>query len=505
MAELQIASIFGDHMVLQRQKSIRVWGTAAAGGTVTVILSDDRVAATTVVGSDGLWSTQLAAREAGRGLLLTITDGVTTRVVRDVAVGEVWIAGGQSNMEFHVEFDADRDDVLAGDMNPDIRFFDVPEMSYIGQDAEYDYSHFDHWRTCTPEDLRYFSAVGYYFAVDIQQSLGVPVGIVGCNWGGTPAAAWADPARLTGGARVWLDEYNAGLEQIDIEADALVFRSHAMNDRTDPFGDPVLYHLLRNGFTREEEEAVIANMAERVIFTVGTLHPNRPGGLFTTMVQRIAPFSARGVIWYQGESDTPHHDVHASVLTAVIESWRAEWGDPGLVFLITQLAPFGKTLLGGGELFPQIREQQARVARTVPGTWMASSSDAGMETDIHPKRKRPIGVRLALLARGHVYGQDIVCDAPAAASLGHAEGAIRVQFDHADGLVLRARALPIRVEDRDGMPLPIDDLALDGTDLLIRGDFPSVVTVHFAQDGFYDVGLSTAAGIPALPFRLTTP
>ena len=180
----------------------------------------------------------------------------STVTLTDVSIGEVWIAGGQSNMEFHLQFDAGRDEVLAGPMNPDIRFFDVPEVSYAGQE--------DGIRlleirllaaAATPHDLRYVSAVGYYFAAELQNALGVPIGIVGCNWGGTPASAWTDPRKLQSSAgAVWIEDYEAGLREFDPDQEAELFRSHPMNDRTDPFADPVLYRMMRDGFTREEEE-----------------------------------------------------------------------------------------------------------------------------------------------------------------------------------------------------------------------------------------------------------
>jgi sialate O-acetylesterase len=497
---LRPAQIFADGMVLQRHKPIRIWGTGVARSSVAATLGDDTVA--TLVDDDGSWALTLPERAAARGLTLELDDGQSRLTFRDVAIGEVWIAGGQSNMEFHLEFDADRDETLTGPMNPDIRFFDVPEVSYLAQDAEYDYSRFGFWRSCTREDLPYFSAVGYYFAVELQESLSVPVGIVGCNWGGTPAAAWTDLDKLKNSpGAIWIEEHAAGLHQFDPDQEAELFRSHPMNDRTDPFGDPTLYRMMRDGFTREEEAKFLETVHERVLFTVGTHHPNRPGGLFTTMVQRVASYSARGVFWYQGESDAPHADRYVAVLTAMIDSWRAAWDDPELVFLTTQLAPFGTTLFGGGELFPEVRAQQAAVAAAVPLVWMASSSDVGAEGDIHPKQKKPIGVRLALLARGHVYGHDILCDAPEVHRAHRTDRGIIVHFRYADGLEWDGQPLPIIVRGAEGDELLPVDILVGQHSLELVGDFPAQSRVSFASTGYYYVGLRNASGIPALPFE----
>ena len=499
---LSVPAVFGDHMVLQRHKPIHLWGEGEPGSIVSVILGDGEVKKASV-DDDGDWRLTLPPHEVARGLDLLIADSDTALAIHDVSVGEVWIAGGQSNMEFHLEFDADRQEVLDGPMNLDIRFFDVPEISYAGQDTEYDFSNFDHWRTSTPEDLRYFSAVGYYFAADLHASLDVPIGIVGLNWGGTPASAWTERTRLADGpAAVWIEEFEAGLQQFDVEQEALAFRSHKMNDRSDPFGDPVLSQLMRYGFAPEEEAALLASMRENVLFTVGTLHPNRPSGLFETMVRRVAGYSARGVIWYQGESDVPHANVHAAALTALIESWREAWEDPQLFFLVTQLAPFGGNLFGNGDTFPEVRAQQALVAETTPLTWLASSSDAGMERDIHPKRKKPIGKRLALLARGHVYEQDIVCDAPQGRDTERTERGVRIRLHHADGLHWDGLPLPIRIRDENGEVVPFNDVTLDGTCIEVTGEIPARCTVEFAWSGFYNVGLRNSADIPAAPFRL---
>ena len=499
--QLRPAPIFGDGMVLQRHKPIRIWGTGVAGSSVTATLGDDT--ATAVVDPDGSWSLTLPERGAERNAILALTDVTSTVTLTDVSIGEVWIAGGQSNMEFHLQFDAGRDEVLAGPMNPDLRFFDVPEVSYAGQEDEYDYSRFGFWRPCSPHDLRYVSAVGYYFAAELHDALGVPIGIVGCNWGGTPASAWTDPRKLQSSAgAVWFEDYEAGLRQFDPDQEAELFRSHPMNDRTDPFADPVLYRMMRRGFTREEEDDFLGTVHDRILFTVGTHHPNRPGGLFTTMVQQIASYAARGVIWYQGESDAPHAAVYAHVLTTLIESWREAWRDPELTFLITQLAPFDANLFGNGDLFPTLRMQQADVAKTIPSVWMASSSDVGLKRDIHPKQKKPIGTRLALLARGHVYGEDVLCDAPEIDRAEHTDDGISIRFQHADGLHLDEHPLPLTVHDEAGLEILPNSIRVGPELLELVGDFPARVVISFATGGYYYVGLRNAAGIPALPFRI---
>lgn len=496
---------FGDRMVLQRQKTIEIWGTGRPRNTVEVRLGDDDAVRTTV-SSDGRWSASLPPHEASRGLRLTVSDERSRIEFADVAIGEVWIAGGQSNMEYFVAFDGGRRDVLNRPANPDIRYFDSPRTSYDGQLKEKDYSRFGFWRTSTPEDLPYFSAVGYYFAADLQASLGVTVGIVGCNWGGTPASAWMSEECLEEGpGRIWLDEYRAALRDLDIESANSAYRADPLNDTTNPLKTTLLTLLLSPGLPRLAQKALVAAAGKRLkAAIVGPLHPFRPAGLYEVMLKRVAPYTTRGVIWYQGESDTTHPDIYADVFGSMIRCWRNLWRED-IPFLFVQLAPFGEWLVSTGEPFPELRRQQQIVADTVPGTWMASSSDAGLQWDIHPKLKKSIGTRLAMLARRHLYGESIQSDAPRFLSAQRTKTGVEVWFADANGLTLRAGKVPIEIRSPSGRKIAITGLRVEGDRLVIAGSFPPQSVVSFAWTGYYSVPLVNGAGIPATPFRFELP
>ncbi|MEP6843064.1 MAG: sialate O-acetylesterase [Pseudolysinimonas sp.] len=495
------AELFSDGVVLQRRRPIRIWGRASRGDTITVTL-DGVPSASSLAEHDGAWTVILPAQEAATGRRITFSDGSDTITVVDVSIGEVWIAGGQSNMEFTLAFDAERDVVLGEPGDPQLRFLDVPKLSYDGQEGKHDYAHSDRWRMASGEDLRYFPSVGLHFGRELRRALQVPVGVVGCTWGGTPAIAWADVDATVEPGNAWIEAHRAGLEQIDVVAEADRFRSDAANDLSDPFGNEMMNRILRTSATFAEMQEAVIRIGAGFSAPVGSLHQTRPGGLFGTMVRRIAGFSARGVIWYQGESDVPHAELHAEMLSAVVRSWRDAWSED-LPFLITQVAPYGSTPYGTGERFPVIRAQQEWVARSVPSVWMASSSDAGLETDIHPKVKRPIGVRLALLARGHVYGEAVLCDAPSfTEARRHAHG-VDLRFEHADGLGWDGSELPLRLTPPDGEPLRLRGIEVLDDAIRLHGDVPHGTRVDFAQTGYYVVGLRNAAGIPALPFATT--
>lgn len=496
---------FGDRMVLQRHKKIEVWGTGRPGSIVKIRLAAEDPVATTVL-PDGTWSSSLPPHEADRGLRLIITDEYTRFEYTDVAIGEVWIAGGQSNMEYFLAFDGDRRDVLNGAVNADIRFFDSPRTSYDGQLEENDYSRFGFWRDSTPEDLPYFSAVGYFFARDLQASLGVPVGIVGCNWGGTPASAWMSEESLEASeGKIWLDEYRAGLEGVDLEGISSAYRADPLNDSTNPLKTSLLTLLLSPGLPRLAQKALVALAGRRLKNPlVGPLHPFRPTGLYDIMLKRVAPYTTRGVIWYQGESDATHPDIYADVFTAMIRCWRDLWREE-IPFLFVQLAPFGEWLVSTGEVYPELRRQQQFVADTVLGTWMASSSDAGLQWDIHPKRKRSIGTRLALLARHHIYGQSVQSDPPRFLSAQRSREGLELQFGNADGLRLRQGKLPLDVRSPSGSKITVRSHRIEGDRLVLAGSFPPQSVISFAWTGYYDVPLVNGIGNPATPFRYELP
>jgi sialate O-acetylesterase len=508
---LKTAMIFGNNMVLQRQKKIKVWGNTEPDRTVNGVLKGVKYHEASVeIEKDGSWMLTFEPLEAERGLELIIQDGVDTIRYQDISIGEVWIAGGQSNMEYFLEYDADKESVLTGEMNPDIRFFDYPEVSYEGQLEEHDYSRFGFWRTCTKEDLPYFSAPAYYFAENLSKVLNLPIGIVGCNWGGTPACAWMDPVYLKDNeGKAWLEAYENEIKDLDLEKYKAEFRANPAHDRSDPMSDLMSARLLQPGFSREEQLGYINMMmstpenAKMMLPQMGPYFERRPGGLYETMLKKIAPYTTRGVIWYQGESDTERPQMYSTVFGKMIQCWRDLWKEE-LPFLFVQLAPFGEWLGIDGKDYPELRQQQEIVSKTVSNTWMISSSDVGMEWDIHPKKKKPIGKRLALLARGHIYGENLLCDPPELKEAKRVEGGIRIEFLHSEGLYRKGdqinALMVINTEDEIITPSKV---SVVNNGLLLHGEFPINTVISFAKTPFYEVNLYNKADNPVKPFEVT--
>ena len=280
---LKTDRLFSDHMVLQRGKEIKIWGICTgekSENPIKVSLSGKTVEAHR--DESGKWTAVFPPLEADRRLTLTVENGTDRIEIKDVNIGEVWVAAGQSNMEFYMRYDADCITEKDQCENQDIRFFDVPEVCYPGQEDEYDYSRMGFWRRCTPEDLEYFSAAAYYFAKKISRELDVPVGIIGCNRGGSIAGAWMSRKELKAHGQVWLDDY-ADMQETGKDLDD--FRKTPMADSGNPFADPINEEMLF-GMTRQKQLEILEQMPKELQDPKPGFN-NRPGCLYELMLKHV--------------------------------------------------------------------------------------------------------------------------------------------------------------------------------------------------------------------------
>ena len=284
------------------------------------------------------------------------------------------------------------------------------------------------------------------------------------------------------------------------------FAENPENYRGKPFANPFQEKMMY-GMSEEEFAAMIQSFFTEGMEVkppvIGPRSEKRPGGLYETMLKKIAPYTARGVLWYQGENDEAHADIYDVVLERLIACWRELWGEK-LPFLIVQLAPFEYWTEEGRMIFPMIREKQEQVSRHVPDVWMASIMDAGMKKDIHPKQKRPVGERLALLAEGHVYGEDILCDAPECIGMTAEDGKAVLTFAYAgDGLRVTGNVLQAMELFADGKPIAQfsftarkDRLEVGAEEIRKDGE----IEIRFARQDYCEVNLFNSIGLPAKPF-----
>lgn len=519
---LQMAILFQSGMILQRDKEIAVWGTAEAGERICITLQDQR--AETVADHEGKWQIACGPFETSFSEEMVVESGEEKLVLKDVQVGEVWLAGGQSNMEFHMRYDADMQTEKEICANGNIRFFDYPEVSYVGQIDEADYGkNYGFWRKAEPEQLERFSAVGYYFAKELQDRYDIPIGIIGCNWGGTPACAWMSrDAIIEGGGQIYLDEYEEAVKNLDMVKYESDFKNNPGSWKVDQLADPI-GDLMMFGCTMEEMGAKLMEMGvdlsqmdpSAFMPVMGPKYERRPSGLYDSMLSPVAPYTVRGVIWYQGETDGDcHPELYKTMFPALIRNWRQLWKEE-LPFLFVQIAPLEQWMECIGERYVEIREAQQNTADTVPGTGMAVITDVGMQSDIHPKKKQPVGHRLALLAQNKVYGDNVLCEAPTLSEIKAENGRIILTFENVgDGLYL-AETVPygqkIGTEIFGGLQVFQNGQELDTNLLKVRAEGKYVyisgetiladapIKVKIAGTGWYLVNLYNSADIPARP------
>jgi sialate O-acetylesterase len=483
-AELKLASPFTAHMVLQREMKVPVWGTAEVNEKVTVEFAGQKKSVT--AGTDGKWRVDLdslAVSEEGR--TLTVSGSRTAQPVKldDVLVGEVWLASGQSNMEFTMSKKiksfagvTNEEQEIAAANYPTIRMFTgagtktySPQSSVAGE-----------WQVCRPETAPAFSAVGYFFARDLQKEIKVPVGIVTLAFGASTAEAWIRRETLAADPQLkpFLDRFDAAVEAFRTNPPPAAAPDDASATNAAPGArrrgnrsrDPV----------QDQHNATV---------------------LFNGMIAPVAPFAMRGAIWYQGESivgGAAGRALYPRVQETLIRDWRALWGEGDFPFYIVQLA--GQEAESNS---PWVREAQATVL-ALPHTGMAVTTDIGEAKNVHPRNKQDVGDRLARIALAGTYGRKLESSGPMYESMRVEGDTIRVRFSHlGGGLVARGGTLRWFVIAGADMKFVAANARIDGDTVIVSNpNVTAPVAVRYAWVNFPDgCNLYNAAGLPAPQFR----
>lgn len=565
---LHVAAIFGSHMVLQRNKPIAVFGALAAdcaGMEVvaeihdfdgSLIAQEHAYSSQNVVNGFSQWRVMLPAQPEGGPYTLRIVAGNDAIEFDDVLIGEVWLAGGQSNMELELRNSEHADEALEDCADPLLRFYNVPKTGVINRNAENTSS----WQESSPENSGVMSAVAYYFARKLRSELDpdLPVGIVDCYIGGTSISCWMseDALNSSDAGRDYLTRYQRAIagktqQQFELETSEWQSQMDAWNAAVETV-------------RQTNPNATSSELSEQC----GTcpwpppLTPTsqwRPCGPFHAMLERIMPYSLAGFLWYQGEEDEQYCGFYRELLGMMIGEWRALWSE-NLPFLIVQLPQWidGKTAADGDDpmRWPVLREAQWDAAQSIDNVYAICTIDCGEYDNIHPLDKRTPGERLANCALRQIYGMDRVpvhgptvlgfrCDP---------NGRVRLFFRYAHGLHFEGTTpgsgdddfdgqLPtlVRVPERSGFELAgsdgmfhpataaifvdcdIDDLVNSrvnvvdynatefgipinsrsiGTITLATPDVPEPMAMRYAWRSWGPAPLFNDDGLPAQPFRL---
>jgi sialate O-acetylesterase len=491
-ADVTLAPLFTDHAVLQRDRPVPVWGHAAPGEKVTVSFRDQTVH--TTAAGDGRWSVRLAPLKPGAPAALVVS-GRNTIKLEDIVVGEVWVCSGQSNMEFRVWGPPgdvyrvnDADAEVAAANYPLIRHFKV-EPAVADRPAD---TAKGAWAACSPATVGQFTAAGHFFARDLVQKLGVPVGIINSTWGGTAIESWMTDAALKGNPAFGVVGERWANALVDWPAKVAADKAaHAAQDKEEAearaAGPQKLAELLKNRPWLPPPPCPTS--------------PDAPCSLFNGMIHPLIPYGIRGVLWYQGEGNSSRPGEYHALFAAMITAWRAQWEQGDLPFFWVQLANW-KTDDPTGLEWALLREAQAKTL-SLPNTGMAVAIDIGEPDNIHPRNKQEVGRRIALIARHQVYGFPGGWCGPRLQSVERAGAAMRVRMDPAGGgLMVRGKELTgFMVAGADRRFFPALARIEGKTVMLSAPEVTTPVAVRYAWTDAPEAGLFNDAGLPAAPFR----
>lgn len=528
LADVKLPAIISDNMCLQAGKQLPIWGTAQPGEKVTVELNGAKADAT--AGGDGKWMVKLPAQQAGGPLELHV-NGSNQLTVKNVVVGEVWVASGQSNMEFGFRGTHNNKEETPKANYPKIRLFNLKKKIAFTPQADCE----GKWEECTPETVQNTSAVGYFFAKDIHHALNVPVGLIHTSWGGTPAEAWTRFEDLEANP-----ELKPLAERFATTRDNLAAEKEKYNSVALPKWEEA-HRKWEETTGKAWKEATQKWAAEQKAHPTGApapkpaqpeprrpslpdQNPNLPTVLYNGMIAPIVDYAIAGSIWYQGESNAGNPWQYRTLFPAMINSWRNVWtatnpDEKDFPFAWVQLANFMDRLpnpdqTDGG--WPGLREAQS-MTLALPKTAQAVIIDVGQANDIHPKDKMDVGHRLALGMLKVAYGKDVVFSGPTFQSLSVEGNKARVKFANVGaGLTIAAapstqpgvpQAQP--ASEVKGFSIAGEDKVFHWATAKIEGDtvvvsseeVPNPVAVRYAWANNPECNLYNKDGLPASPFR----
>ena len=528
-AEIKLDSLFADGMVLQREMRVPVWGWADAGEKVTVTFAGQTQ--TTTADDKGKWMVKLDAMSASTDAReLTVTGKSSTAKVSDVLVGDVWLAGGQSNMGFPLNSAHNAAAVLPTAQDPKLRFFRVKTRT--AAEPQTDCS--ANWEKTTPETAKTFSAVAFFFAEEIRRDQKVPIGVLQAPWGGTDIETWISLAGLQQNPPLSkpLERWDKAVADYEkIKTDPALVAGYENDLKQWQKEVAPAYNLAMKQYNEEKASGKAVGPKPLPLRPEPTnpdpmgmpspsRRPSTPTVNFNGMIAPLVPCAIRGVIWYQGENNGARGLEYRELFARLIEDWRNQWtraGGVGFPFLFVQLPCNGADKTPVAESgWPWLREAQL-LTLNVPRTGMAISIDVGDPNNVHPADKIDVGQRLALLAKRMVYGENVVASGPLFRNCKIERGGkIRVAFaEVGSGLTIGRQpwcapgVTPFPSDKLIGFYLAGDDrkwfeadASLDGDSVFVsNAQVPNPVAVRYGWANSPRCNLYNQEGLPASPFR----
>jgi sialate O-acetylesterase len=524
MADVRLAKIFGDHMVLQREQTVPVWGWADPGEAVTISFAGQTKTAT--ADAAGKWTVQLDSMKANAtGQDLSVKGVKSSAAAKDVLVGEVWVCGGQSNMRFPVFAAHNADEVLPKSADDQIRSFNVSMVTSSEPLTDVGGA----WKASAPDTTKDFSAVGYFFAKELREKLNCPVGFINASWGGTPIKTWISLPGLQANPPIakQLKEWDTAVEQYKkVQADPSIEAKYREDLKKWQQEVDAPFKAVIKAYN--DDKAAGKPVGEKpkpptpepqnpnpMGMPSPSARPSTPTVSFNGMIAPLAGLGMRGVLWYQGEANGSGGLEYRTWFPRLIQDWRTHWKQE-FPFLFVQIPMSGvdKTPVATSGM-AWLREAQA-MALTLPKTSMAVTIDIGDPNDAHPGDKTDVGHRLALLARRDVYGETLVASGPVYSSLSIEGSKARVRFKEVGTGLTPGQApwmakgvQPLPTDKLIGFFVAGEDRKWEEAEAVIDGDSvvlssPAVtkpVAVRYGWASSPRCNLYNREGLPAAPFR----
>lgn len=492
---LRLARVFSDHMVVQRDQAVRLWGWAHPGAQVVVEFKGQSL--TNRADWHGRWSAVLAASPASaEPTELVVRAGPEVVKLTDVLVGEVWLASGQSNMFWPVSNAKDAGPEIAAADYPGLRLFTVRTFSSPEPLDDLDPGRYVPWTVCRPDSVRGFSAVAYYFAREIHRTLKVPVGIMVSSWGDTCVESWTP------------------LDVLQAEPLVAKYLQSVLDQGIGYTTNYARYLVEREAYEAAKQAAAGQGMEFRQPMPRAPMGPgdhNWPGGLWNAMIHPLCGYSVRGAIWYQGEANVWRAQAYQTLFPTMIRTWRERWGQGDFAFYWVQLANYKQPLKEpSATLWAELRQAQTATL-AMPNTAQALAidlADADQPNNIHPANKQEVGRRLALLARKNLYGEaDLVAQGPTCRGHEILGNKVILHFDAHDegGLMTRdggtaVTGFAVAGADKKWF-WATAELDAAGSITVSAPQVLAPVAVRYAFEDNPPVNLYNRAGLPATPFR----
>lgn len=439
-AKITLPHIFSDNMVLQRNEKVLLWGWASPNEEITIRTSWDDKAYSTKTSLTTKWKIEMVTPNAGGPFSIVFSGAENEITLENILIGEVWLCSGQSNMEWSATTNAGINDAEAEIKNanyPNIRLFTVEKRTsaYPQEDLP------GKWEVCTPETMKDFSAVGYFFARRLQGELDIPIGLIDNAWGGTPAEVWA----------------------------------------------------AKSVFEDNPDLKATANALEETPWS-----PVIPSYLYNGMVHALTPFKIAGTIWYQGESNVSRHGEYEKLFSEMVASWRKSWGYD-FPFYYVQIAPYNYDTPEEGAY---LRNTQRNALKVIPNSGMVVVSDIATIDDIHPPNKQDVGLRLANLALKETYERyEGEVNGPLFKEFNVLGKKGEVVFEHADGLMAKGKEIThFEIAGDDGQYHPAKAIIKNDKIIVSSKEVKSPVSVRFGWSNIAEPNLFNGAGLPASTF-----